>query len=60
MPEVTVIEVSESPVEFVYALEESGAFDFLIISAEDRKRAEMYQKEQQRKQLEIQGISIET
>ena len=59
MPEVTVIDVPDSPLGFVDALEESGAFDKLTISAEDRRRPEMYQHEQVRGQLQAQSASLE-
>ncbi len=59
MPEVTVLEVPESPLDYWRVLEESGAFDHLVIAAEDRMRAEMYQKEQERKQLQVQSVSLE-
>lgn len=59
MPEVSVIEVPESPLDFSRALSESGAFDHLAIAVEDRLRAKMYQKEQERKQLKAQSVSLE-
>ncbi|MFC1874296.1 HAD-IIIC family phosphatase [Chloroflexota bacterium] len=59
MPEVTVIEVPESPLDFWRALEWSGAFDHLVIAAEDRQRAGMYQKEHERKQLQAQSVSLD-
>ena len=58
MPEVTVIEVPESPLGFATALEESGAFDYLMISAEDRKRPGLYQKEGERKRLQARSVSM--
>ncbi len=59
MPEVTVIEVPKTPLGFAHALDKSGAFDLVSISAEDRKRAEMYQREQERKQLQTHSTSLE-
>jgi len=57
LPEVAVIEVPESPLAYIRALEESELFDQLVISEEDRGRTRLYQDEQERKQL--QTISIE-
>ena len=59
MPEVTVIEVPESPLGFADALEGSGAFDHLMISAEDRRRLELYQKGHESKRLQAESISLE-
>jgi FkbH-like protein len=59
MPEVTVIEVPDNPLDFARALDESGAFDHLAISAEDQRRAEMYQKEKERRRLQSESISLE-
>ena len=59
MPEVTVIEVPENPLDFARALDESGAFDHLAISAEDQKRGEMHQKERERRRLQSESISLE-
>jgi FkbH-like protein len=59
LPEVTVIEVPENPLGFADALEDSGAFDFLEISAEDRTRGDMYRTEKDRKQLKGRSLSPE-
>jgi FkbH-like protein len=59
MPEVTVIEVPESPLDFARSLEESGAFDHLTILAEDRRRPEIYKQQQERRRLQTQSISLE-
>ena len=59
LPEVRVIEFPESPMSFAGALEESGAFDQLSLSDEDRVRAEMYQKDQERKQFQKESVSLE-
>ena len=59
MPEVTVIDVPNDPMGYADALEESGAFDSLSISREDRQRPEMYQQEGQRKQLRHANVSPE-
>jgi FkbH-like protein len=59
LPEVTVIEVPDSPLGFAQALDESGAFDRLSMSTEDQQRAEMYQKEQERGQLQARSVSVD-
>ncbi len=59
LPEVTVIEVPQSPLEFTTALEQSGAFDSLTLSHEDRQRHELYSGNQQRQQLQARTISPE-
>lgn len=59
MPEVTVIEVSKTPLDYAQDLFESGAFDQLTISVEDKQRSELYKNERQRKQLKSQAISLE-
>jgi len=59
MPEVTVIDAPSSPLGFIEAVEESGAFDQLTVSVEDRWRAELYQGEQVRKQLQTQSLSLD-
>ena len=59
LPEVTVVEFPESPMGFARALEESGAFDQLFLSDEDRVRAEMYQKDLERKQSQKESVSLE-
>jgi len=60
MPEVTVIDVPESPLGFVQALEGSGAFDQLFLSPEDRQRAQWYHGDQARKRLQTAHPSLET
>lgn len=59
IPEVTVIEVPESPLEYVRALDESAAFDQLFISEEDRIRPRMYQEQISRKQFQGQSVSVD-
>lgn len=43
LPMVRVIEVPDEPIGYIAAIEESGEFDTLSISAEDRTRAGAYQ-----------------
>jgi FkbH-like protein len=42
LPEVTVLDVPESPLGFIGAIEDSGIFDRLAFSAEDSQRTEQY------------------
>jgi FkbH-like protein len=58
MPEITVIDVPDSPLGFASALEHSGAFDRLIITSEDSKRPSMYQNDQERTQLREHAASM--
>jgi len=50
LPMVTVIEVPVSPLQFSDAIEESGAFDQLSLSAEDRQRVELYRQRGEREE----------
>jgi len=50
-PEVTVIDVPPNPEEYGLALQESEAFDHLLILPEDLARSDMYQMEQRRSSL---------
>jgi FkbH-like protein len=59
LPEVTVIDVPKDPLGYADALDGSGAFDHLIVTAEDRLRAEQYRAEVQRKELETTATSVE-
>ena len=59
LPEVTVIDVPDSPLEYVQALDESSAFDQLYISEEDRVRPKMYREQNDRKYLQGQSISVD-
>lgn len=59
MPEVTVIDVPESPLNYSPALINSGAFDQLAISEEDMKRNKLYQSQRRRDKLKAQSPSLE-
>jgi FkbH-like protein len=59
LPEVHVIAVPESPIDYVDALFDSGAFDQLSISREDTARAEMYSVEAARKALQSRHESLD-
>jgi FkbH-like protein len=45
LPAVTVLEAPNDPLEFIATIEDSGCFDQLIFSAEDRDRAALYRQE---------------
>jgi FkbH-like protein len=59
VPEAQVIDVPADPTRYAAALEESGAFDHLVLSEEDRKRAELYRTDVQRRQLAGSAGSVE-
>ncbi len=59
LPQVTVIDVPESPMGFEEALMSPGCFDIPVLTGEDRRRAEIYQQEAQRQQLSAQAGSLE-
>ncbi|MEE9255952.1 MAG: HAD-IIIC family phosphatase [bacterium] len=59
LPEVNVIAVPEDALGYRRALEDSGAFDRLSLSAEDLGRAELYRRENERKQLKTEAPSLE-
>jgi FkbH-like protein len=59
LPEVHVVDVPRDPLRYVAALDDAGLFDHLVITAEDRRRAEQYQNEVRRRDLEHQSGSVE-
>jgi FkbH-like protein len=59
VPEVTVIDVPTSPLGYVDALDQSGAFDLLTITAEDRERTKLYQTDAARTRLAEAAGSVE-
>ncbi len=59
LPQVSVIDVPEEPLLYIRALEESGVFDPLLISDEDRRRSRMVQQSRQRVQFQTQAGSVE-
>jgi FkbH-like protein len=59
LPEVSVVEVPESPLEYARALDESGVFDQLSISDEDRRRARMAGGDARRRTLEKAAVSLD-
>jgi FkbH-like protein len=58
MPEVTVLEISSNPVNFL-EIEAAGVFDQLVVSREDKLRTEYFQQERERKQAEARSQSLE-
>lgn len=59
LPEVAVIEVPASPVDYAAALDMCELFDAPLVTADDLKRAEMYQQQEQRRALQQSSGSIE-
>ena len=59
LPEVTVIDVPSDPLHYIAALEASSVCDRLVISDDDRRRADMMQQSRQRAQLCAQAESVE-
>lgn len=59
LPSVKVIEVPKNPMNYLKALNESKFFDRLIVTNEDRVRADIYQQEQQRKNALNNSVSID-
>ncbi len=59
MPEVGVIEVPASPADYAAALEASEMFDAPLVTADDLRRAEMYQQQEQRRALQQTSGSVE-
>jgi len=49
LPEVTVLDVPADPIGYIDAIEESGLFDRLALSEEDRKRSAFYAQQQERR-----------
>ncbi len=59
LPQVHVAEAPASPLQYLEALEESGLFDRLTITAEDAQRGEFYRQEQARRDVEATAGSRE-
>jgi FkbH-like protein len=52
LPEVTVLDMPDDPVEYASALRECPAFERLTLSAEDQQRTSFYVAERERSQVE--------
>ncbi len=59
LPMVTVLDVPASPMGYARTLADSGCFDLLALTAEDRQRAALYQEESTRQELRQQTGSLE-
>ena len=59
LPEVAVVELGASAANYVRDLDAGRHFDVLAVSEEDQQRAEMYQKEHQRRALQARTGSLE-
>jgi len=59
LPDVKVVEVPKNPINYLKALHESKFFDSLIMTNEDRVRADIYQQEQQRKSDLFNSVSVD-
>lgn len=59
MPEVQVIEVPRDPLQFGAALDGAGVFDHLVLTEEDRRRADLYRSDRARRELSQGAASVE-
>lgn len=59
LPQVLTLGVPSDPIQYVRVLRESGAFERLSFTEEDRRRGEMYQEEAARRELQEQSVSLE-
>lgn len=59
LPTVKVIDVPKDPARYVAALDDSGVFDQLSVTAEDRERAAQYRTEALRKEHQARAGSVE-
>jgi FkbH-like protein len=59
LPDVLTLEVPADPVRYVKVLKESGAFERLSLTDEDRRRGLMYQEEAARRELLETSSSLE-
>ena len=59
MPEVGVVEVPASPADYAAALDACELFDAPLVTADDVRRAEMYQQQESRRALQQASGSLE-
>jgi FkbH-like protein len=59
LPEVAVVELGASPLDFLRQLDRGNYFEALTLSAEDLSRADQYRKEAQREQLRATSASLD-
>lgn len=59
LPEVTVLDLPDNPIEFAKVLREAPVFERLTLSDEDRERGRYYTEQRQRVELERGASSLE-
>jgi FkbH-like protein len=59
LPEVTVLDLPNDPMEFARALRDAPVFERLALSEEDRERGRYYGEQRQRVELERSACSLE-
>ena len=59
LPEVTVLDLPDDPMEFAQVLRQSPVFERLSLSEEDRERGRYYVEQRQRLELERNASSLE-
>lgn len=59
LPHVLTLELPQSPVKYTQTLLESGAFERLTVTSEDRRRTEIYQAQGQRRVLERSALTLD-
>jgi FkbH-like protein len=59
LPEVTVIELPEDPMQYSQALRMAPMFERLVLSEEDRERGRYYAEQRQRDEMEKSATSVE-
>lgn len=59
LPDVTVPELPEDPAEYLPYLQQLALFETVYVSAEDKKRTQLYRQEAERLQLEQKVSSID-
>ena len=59
LPEVNVIEVDANPLTFEESINNSEFFDHVILTKDDRKRANMYEAENKRKKIAKKILNID-
>jgi FkbH-like protein len=59
LPEVTVIELPEDPMQYSQTLRMAAVFERLVLSDEDRERGRYYAEQRQREKMEKSATSLE-
>lgn len=60
LPEVLTIQLPDDPAAYPHIIESLDVFDQLTISAEDRKRGQLYKEEAGRRDLKTQVVDLES